>query len=75
MIKLYTQPGCTRCPGVIRYLNSKVGEGNYEILDVSANVEALDHLQNTLGAASTPVVETDKGHHIGNNQKEIAALL
>ena len=75
MINLYTQPGCTRCPGVIRYLNSKVGEGNFNILDVSVDEDALHHLQNVLGAASTPVVETDKGKHIGNNLQEIAALL
>lgn len=75
MVKLYTQPGCTRCPGVIRYLNSKVGEGSYTVLDISKNPEALAHLQNTLKVASTPVVETDKGYHAGNNQKEIAALL
>lgn len=75
MIKLYTQPGCTRCPGVIRYLNSKVGEGNYTVLDISKNPEALDHLQNILKVSTMPVVETDKGYHAGNNQKEIAALL
>lgn len=75
MIKLYTQPGCTRCPGVIRYLNSKVGAGNFIVVDVAQDEEALSYLRNVLGAASTPVVETDKGHHIGNNQKEIAALL
>lgn len=75
MINLYTQPGCQVCPGVIRYLNKKVGEGNFNIIDVSADAKALDHLQKVLGAASTPVVETPKGHHIGNNQAEIAALL
>ncbi len=75
MIRLYTQPGCRRCPGVIRYLNSKVGEGNYTILDISEDKEAYDRLEKVLGVRTTPVVESPKGFHAGNSQKEIAALL
>lgn len=75
MIRLYTSPGCTRCPGVIRYLDKKVGIENVEVLDVATNPEALEYLQNTLKLSAVPVVETDKGVYQGNNQKEIAALL
>lgn len=75
MIKLYTQPGCTRCPGVERYLTSKKGKDGFVVVDVSTDAEALKHLQTVLKVSSTPVVETDKGFYAGNNQKEIASLL
>lgn len=74
MITVFTQPACTRCPGVIRYLQSKVGADHVRIIDVTESEEALAHVK-ALGHASTPVVETPKGSYAGNNQKEIAALL
>ncbi|WP_405375266.1 MULTISPECIES: glutaredoxin-like protein NrdH [unclassified Microbacterium] len=70
-ITVYTKPSCVQCNATYRALDSKGIE--YNILDVSADADALEHVK-SLGYLQAPVVVTDEDHWSGFRPDKIDEL-
>lgn len=62
-ITVYTKPACGQCMATKRKLD-KLGL-DYRLVDLTKDEEARDHVVNTLGYATAPVVEIDGDDHWG----------
>lgn len=70
-ITVYTKPSCVQCNATYRALDAKGIE--YEILDLSEDPAALEHVK-SLGYMSAPVVVTDEDHWSGFRPDKIGEL-
>jgi len=70
-ITVYTKPSCVQCNATYRALDAKGIE--YEVRDVSEDVEALEHVK-SLGYLQAPVVVTDEDHWSGFRPDRIDEL-
>ena len=70
-ITVYTKPSCVQCNATYRALDSKGIE--YEILDLSEDPAALEHVK-SLGYLQAPVVVTDEDHWSGFRPDKIDEL-
>lgn len=70
-ITVYTKPSCVQCTATYRALDNKGIQ--YEVLDVSADEAALEHVK-SLGYMQAPVVVTDDDHWSGFRPDKIATL-
>jgi len=70
-ITVYTKPSCVQCNATYRALDSKGIE--YEVLDVSEDAAALEHVK-SLGYLQAPVVVTDEDHWSGFRPDKIDEL-
>lgn len=60
-VVLYTKPNCPACSGTKRYLD-KLGIP-HEVVDLTQDPDAYDHVTNYLGYTSAPVVDAGNGNH------------
>lgn len=70
-VTVYTKPSCVQCNATYRALDSKGIE--YEVLDLSVDENALEHVKG-LGYQQAPVVVTDEDHWSGFRPDKIAEL-
>ena len=70
-VTVYTKPSCVQCTATYRALDNKGIQ--YEVLDVSADEAALEHVK-SLGYLQAPVVVTDDDHWSGFRPDKIATL-
>ncbi|AIV40860.1 MULTISPECIES: glutaredoxin-like protein NrdH [Curtobacterium] len=70
-VTVYTKPSCVQCTATYRALDNKGIQ--YEVLDVSADEAALEHVK-SLGYMQAPVVVTDDDHWSGFRPDKIATL-
>lgn len=70
-ITIYSKPRCVQCDATYRAFN-KLGV-SYEIVDVSADREALDYIV-SLGYMQAPVVVTSDDHWSGFRPDRIKAV-
>ena len=70
-VTVYTKPSCVQCTATYRALDNKGIQ--YEVLDVSADEAALEHVK-SLGYMQAPVVVTDDDHWSGFRPDKIDAL-
>lgn len=70
-ITVYTKPSCVQCDATSRALDSKGIE--YEILDLSEDPAALEHVKE-LGYLQAPVVVAADEHWSGFRPDKIAEL-
>lgn len=68
---VFSKPSCVQCQATYRSLDSK-GIA-YEVVDVTADEEALAHVVG-LGYAQMPVVETSTDHWSGHRIDKIIGL-
>ena len=68
---VYTKPSCVQCNATYRALDSKGID--YEVLDLSEDPVALEHVK-SLGYLQAPVVVTDEGHWSGFRPDKIDEL-
>lgn len=57
MVNVYTKPGCPQCVRTMRLMGSLGIE--YDVVDVTEDLGALDKVKNVWGFTQVPVVETD----------------
>lgn len=70
-ITVYSKPACVQCTATYRALDR---QGiNYEVVDISKNAEALDHVRG-LGYMQVPVVVAGEQHWAGFRPDMISAL-
>lgn len=60
-ITVYTTPSCPQCEMTKKVLTR--GEVEFEVVDLSANPEAMTYVKEELGYASAPVVTLSNGQH------------
>lgn len=70
-VKLYSKPACMQCRATKKALD-KTGI-TYEIIDLSDNEEALNHVTQ-LGYVQAPVVEAGEQHWSGFRPEKIKEL-
>lgn len=70
-ITVYTKPSCVQCNATYRALDSKGID--YEVLDLSEDPAALEHVK-SLGYLQAPVVVTDEDHWSGFRPDKIDEL-
>lgn len=70
-VTVYTKPSCVQCTATYRALDNKGIQ--YEVLDVSADEAALEHVK-SLGYMQAPVVVTDDDHWSGFRPDKIDEL-
>ena len=70
-ITVYSKPSCVQCTATTRALERK--GLNYEVIDISQNADAFDHVA-SLGYRQVPVVETADQHWSGFRPDMIGAL-
>ena len=70
-VTVYTKPSCVQCTATYRALDNKGIQ--YEVLDVSADEAALEHVK-SLGYMQAPVVVTDDDHWSGFRPDKNATL-
>lgn len=70
-ITVYSKPACVQCRATYKALD-KVGL-SYEIIDISADSEARDHVM-ALGYLQAPVVVAGDGHWSGFRPDRIKKL-
>ena len=70
-ITVYTKPSCVQCNATYRALDSKGID--YEVLDLSVDPTALEHVK-SLGYLQAPVVVTDEDHWSGFRPDKIDEL-
>lgn len=71
-ITVYTKPACVQCNATFRALD-KAGIP-YQVVDVSTDAEALDHIK-VLGYMQAPVVVTETEHWSGFRPDKINTLI
>ena len=70
-ITVYSKPACVQCNATYRALDSKGID--YEVLDLSVDPTALEHVK-SLGYLQAPVVVTDEDHWSGFRPDKIDEL-
>ncbi len=70
-ITVYTKPSCVQCNATYRALDAKGID--YEVLDLSEDPAALEHVK-SLGYLQAPVVVTDDDHWSGFRPDKIDEL-
>ena len=70
-VTVYSKPSCVQCNATYRALDAKGID--YEILDLSEDPAALEHVK-SLGYLQAPVVVTDEGHWSGFRPDKIDEL-
>lgn len=71
LVRVYTKPACVQCTATYRRLDA-LGV-KYEVIDVSEDAEALEHIK-SLGYLQAPVVVTQDNHWSGFRPDLIDAL-
>jgi glutaredoxin-like protein NrdH len=70
-VTVYSKPACVQCTATYRALD-RLGV-DYEIIDISQDAEALDHVRG-LGYMQVPVVVAGERHWAGFRPDMISAL-
>lgn len=75
-VTVYTKPACVQCDATYRMLNKEGIE--YDVVDISQDVEARDYVMMSLGYLQAPVVVVgdvaDGNHWSGFRPDRIKAL-
>jgi len=67
-ITVYSKPGCMQCRMTKKHLDRI--KATYNVVDITEDDKAFNHVVNELKERSMPVVETSDGTHFTGFRKE-----